>query len=487
MLRSQRSRGRDTARGQILVLFVLSLIVILAVGALVIDGASALVTRRRLQNTGDAAALAGANTLQAAGSAHLCSTASMNPPGAPRQDIVDAVMASIATNWPAITPSQVTITCAQDPAYENQAVRVDLRLTSATFLSAAIGAGAPVVSTTSTALNGQITGSTYSVVLLDPSYLSWPQARRGCPSLLISGGPTLLFDGSVYVNSACDADDGGALATNGNAATVTFGPYRGMNVVGEYAPGPLTITPSPTTGVDPLPDPLADLEPISYGSMTVRSNSRLVLNNATAVFQPGVYRGGIQLRNNSIALLRPGIYVLDGGGLDVGAQAAVCSITTGSTATDCSTFATECPDTTCGVLLFNRGTATGGGAMGQVSISAGATMKLRAYDDRANGNSQFFQYRNLLIWQDGRPAPTSTYTQPEVRLNGGGNVQVSGTVYAPGAKVLMGGGSGGSGGVTVNLLLQFIAWDMEMFGNSTFHFYYSDEDFARPKDYGLVE
>jgi hypothetical protein len=479
------AQGRPREHGQMLVLFALALVVILTVSALLLDGAGTLVTRRRLQNVGDAAALAGANVLQATGSAHICSTVSSNPPGAPRQDIVNAVMASIATNWPAITAGQVTITCAADVAWDNQAVRVDISVTAPSFLGGAIGVGPATVSTTSIGLNGQITGSTYSVVLLDPSNAGWPNLRRGCPSFLISGGPTLIFGGSVHVNSACAASDGGALATNGNSATVNFGANRVLNLVGGYDPGPLTITPPPTTGVDPLEDPLATIEAINVGAQTVRSASRLVLNNTTQVLQPGIYRGGIQLRNSSIALLRPGIFVIDGGGIDVGAQAALCSISATSVATDCSGFAGQCPDTACGVLLFNRGTANGGGAMGQISISAGSTLRLRAYDDRAVGNVGF-EYRNILIWQDGTPAPSSSYSQPIVQLNGGGNVEVSGTVYAPGAKVLMGGGSGGSGG-NVNLTLQFIAWDLEMSGNSSFNFFYSDTDFARPKDYGLVQ
>jgi hypothetical protein len=73
-----------------------------------------------------------------------------------------------------------------------------------------------------------------------------------------------------------------------------------------------------------------------------------------------------------------------------------------------------------------------------------------------------------------------------VSLNGGGNVDIRGTVYAPSAKVEMGGNSGGSGG-TVNLTLQFISWDIEFRGNSNFTFYFSDDEFARPLDYGLVE
>jgi hypothetical protein len=220
--------------------------------------------------------------------------------------------------------------------------------------------------------------------------------------------------------------------------------------------------------------------------MPVRSASRLVLNNQTLVLQPGVYTGGIQLRNSSVAILRPGIYVMNGGGLDVGAQASVCSITATSAATNCNTFATDCPDVTCGVLIFNKGTTNGSGAMGQVTVGAGATLRLRAYDDRANGNVGF-EYRNILIWQDASPAASASYTQPIVQLSGGGNVQISGTVYAPQAKVLMGGNSGGSGGGAVDLLLQFITWDLEMSGNSAFHFFYNDTDFARPKDYGLIQ
>jgi len=124
--------------------------------------------------------------------------------------------------------------------------------------------------------------------------------------------------------------------------------------------------------------------------------------------------------------------------------------------------------------------------MGQVTVGAGATLKLRAYDDRANAD-EHFEYRNLLIWQGASPVPTSSYAQPIIQLSGGGNVDISGTVYAPSAKVLMGGNSGGSGGGSVELLLQFICWDLEMSGNSAFHYFYSDSETTKWKDYGLVQ
>src|SRR6266545_4583759 len=103
-----RTRGRGQS-GQILPLFAFSLVVLLALGALLIDGAGTLVLRRRLQNAGDAAALAGANALQTSGSARVCSTVSTSPPGAARQDIIDAVNASLAVNMPALSSTQISI------------------------------------------------------------------------------------------------------------------------------------------------------------------------------------------------------------------------------------------------------------------------------------------------------------------------------------------------------------------------------------------
>jgi Flp pilus assembly protein TadG len=476
---NHRSQG-----GQILPLFILALVAILAMTALLFDGANALASRRKLQNAGDAAALAGANVLQAAASTRTCSTVGGPPPGAPRQDIVDAVLASLRQNLPGFPASNVTITCPEE--WNNSAVRVDLRDPGTAYFAGAILGGAIAVGTTSAAVNGINQGSIFSVVQLNPWNPSWHQSRRGCPSFLISGGPTLEFEGSIQVNSACPAADGGAMGANGGSATVNLTNNARVRLVGGFNPGPLTIAPPPLTGQRPFPDPLAALAPVPVDSLTVRSTTRLVLNNQAAVLQPGVYKGGIELRNTSRALLRPGIYVLDGGGLSVGSQASFCSISATATPGDCSTFEADCPDATCGVLLFNRGAASGTGAMGPISVSAGASLRLRAYDERAAGDA-YPNYRNLLIWQDRNPQPTSSWSQPVIKLNGGGSVQISGTLYAPSALIEMGGSSGGSGGSSVNLTLQFISWDLTLYGNSSFSFRFSEDDFALPLDYGLVQ
>ncbi|MGZ6372878.1 MAG: hypothetical protein ACXWL8_05735, partial [Candidatus Limnocylindria bacterium] len=142
-------------------------------------------------------------------------------------------------------------------------------------------------------------------------------------------------------------------------------------------------------------------------------------------------------------------------------------------------------------------TGNGAGAMDSVTIGAQATFKVQSYNpdplaDRtvlADGVTPYHNetYRHLLIWQSILPVPTSSYVQPVMTLSGGGNVFMVGSVYAPSAKVTMGGNSGGSGGDTIDLTLQFITWDLELSGNSNFYFRYDATKVPKLLDYGLIE
>jgi hypothetical protein len=482
-----RRHGGRTERGQILPLFALSLVVMLSFAALLFDGANSLVQRRRLQNAGDAAALAGSNMIQLAGSIRSCSASDGPPPGAPRADISAAALASIAANLPGFATANVTVTCAE--GWQNKAVRVNLQVPPTNWFGGAIGFGGSSVGTASVALNGQIAGSVYSVVVLDPANPTWSSGRRGCPAFLISGGPQITFDGSVMIDSACPSSSGGALGTNGSSASVglSSGNNPTIRMVGSYSPGPLVISPTPMTGQPYVKDPFLGLDPPTATGLTVQKTARHVVNGTTETLSPGVYRGGIELRSSAKVFLRPGIYFIDGGDFSVGAQAELCSITATATPANCTAgWAADCPDTQCGVLIYKNVKTTDSVSQDRINVGAGAVLKLRAYDERANGNA-YAEYRNLLIWQSATPVPSSTYEQPWIQLGGGGSADISGTVYAPSAKVLMGGGGSGSGGSATNLTLQFITWNLEISGNATFHFFYNDAEFARPTDYGLVQ
>jgi hypothetical protein len=500
-----RSRRKDQP-GQILVLFVLALVAMFAMLGLLLDGGQALALRRQLQNAGDAAALAAANAIVQSGATAGCSATAGPPPGTPRAAIVTAAQTAVHASLPNLPNSSIDVTCP-DGYSPNYVVQVNLSNHSPGYFAGILGVHGFQVATTSQAVNGQPPGGVkYSVVELDPSNnSSWPAAYRGCPSVLFSGSNTVIFDGSIQVNSACTAANGGALATNGNAATVQVNNSAVINLVGGYAPGALTISPTPRTGQPALADPLAWLPAIPWSTWPtqidptvppVHSSPQTTLSGGATVLEPGVYTGGITMKNSAIAYMRPGIYVMKDavngdGGFQIGSQNKVYSIPAGATSTTDASWATDCTVSNCGVLIFTTGQTSSGmsGPMkDNISVGAGATMKLRPYlhtADRTNTNDQ--RYDHLLFWQDKNPIPTSSYAQPPISLSGGGEINLTGTLYAPSASVQMGGNSGGAGGSSVDVTLQFISWDLQFNGNIGFHFFYQSNSFTRPIDYGLIK
>jgi len=408
---------------------------------------------------------------------------------------VTAAQDAVHASMPGIPNSSISVTC---PAgNDNWVVQVDLVSQSPGFFGGVVGIHGYDVRTTSQAMNGSKTGVKYSIVELDPSNLTWPNGQRGCPSVLFSGSNTVIFDGSVQVNSACAAGNGGALGTNGNSAVVQVNNGATINLVGGYQPGALTITPAPLTGQPSLLDPLRNLVAVPYSGWAAaltRANNQTVLSGGSTVLQPGIYVGGILMKNSATAYMQPGIYVMKDagngdGGFQLGSQNKVYSVASGATSTSDATWTTDCTATNCGVLIYNVGMACASGSpKDAISVGAGATIKLRPYNHNVDGtNTNDASYDNLLIWQDKTPTPSSTCAQPALSLSGGGNISISGTLYAPKAAVQMGGNSGGAGGSSLDVTLQFISWDLSFNGNIGFHFFYQSDSFAKPTEYGLIK
>ena len=504
-------------RGQVLIIFAGAFVVICIMLGLLFDGARGVVMRRQVQDASDAASLAAANVLSGL-LPRTCSATGTTNPGAPQAAVIAAAQASVAKNLPGYNPLNVAVSCpnvtqlaAMGLAVDmvNSVVRVDLTQTSPTYFGSVAGITNMQVGTTSLAVNGRGVSAQYSVVVLDPYNVGPSPKYNGCPAVLFSGSNTITFQGSMQVNSACPANGGGALGTNGNSAILNFFPGKAAYLTGGYAPGPLVISPPPVTGSSPIDDPLAALPTINFSALANRS----VPNGNIKVLDPGIYRGGIQLKNSEVAFLHPGIYVMQDdnsgrGGFTIGAQNKVYSIPSTIYAnsnpppsnpydSNPGQWATDCPVTvpgsagTCGVLLYNQATSNdmSGSSKDPVNVNAGATLKLRPYNDQAAPSdlARDAAYNYLLLWQDKNPQPTMTYEQPAVALSGGGNIDISGTVYAPSAKVTMGGNSGGSGGSAVNITLQFISWDLEFNGGPNFDFIYDSDKFASTYSYGLVK
>ena len=85
-----------------------------------------------------------------------------------------------------------------------------------------------------------------------------------------------------------------------------------ISVVGNYSGG--CISPDPETDGFPGDDPLGDLAPPPYGGCDY---TNMEINSGVATLNPGVYCGGIVIRDESQVILNPGNYILNGGGLTV--------------------------------------------------------------------------------------------------------------------------------------------------------------------------
>lgn len=495
-------RSGASERGQVLLIFAAAFAIIIMMLALLFDGARGVVMRRQLQDASDAAALAAANILQGL-TYKGCSLTEGPPPGAPQAAVVNAAKASIATNVPGYNPNDVVVTC---PAgWDNVAVQVAIGDTSPSFFASIFGDGQLAVNTRSAAIHGPVDPAPFNIVLLNPYHASWPNTTNGCPSFGINGGIAAHFDSAIYVNSACSATEGGAFASKGGSASLTFGGTTGsMRLVGEWKQQALTVTPAPLEHQPPRPDPLAGLPVPPVSNIKVQRASKTTINGTSAgqctsngliagtngcVLEPGVYVGGIELKSSATLYLRPGLYVLKDGGLSLGAQSKVFTVPGTSTGTTAANWPTHCTETNCGVLIYKTTVSSSD----QITVTAGSTFMVRAFEPEVDrtiltggATLDIERYRNLLIWQDANPIPTSTYSQPSIQLQGGGSAVLSGTVYAPSAIVGLGGTPGGSGG-TLNLTLQFIVWDLTLSGNASFHFIYDATAFPRPVDYGLVE
>lgn len=539
-----RSRPTDPEHGQIIVLFALAMVAVLAMGALLFSGAQTLVMRRQLQNSGDAAALAAANLmLNGTGKCTAARISATATDGS--NDLYLAAKSSVMTNlgWTAAqVTSRMTVSCPTDTTYDGFAVKVSLTSTGPNYF----GNGSLRVSTASVAMNGQVGNGDYSVAMLDPSHTSWPSNRRGCPSFLINGGITATFEGSIMVDSICLRSDNtnAAMKAMNNAFAMTLLNGATIRVAGEIAAGTATqITPSPVEHARPIfPDPLGGLKKpcnaVDAATGCVGTNGSLPSVNMAAsgtgicknqdpcIITPGTYTGGIVAgggSNASTVLMRPGVYWIRGGGLTIkSGSGRVIAIPWGNATsgyTDATAkadfalaktdlqvetkFQSNCPSPTisnptpssCGVLIYNGPSSASSNwntNNDPISVGAQGLFLVRAYQpswDTITGNRTLFSsYKNLVFWQARTPAPTgSGQTQPTVSMTGGGCIVLSGTGYAPGGPVSFGGGSCGAGGGDTSLKLQFICWDLTLAGNNNFYFSYSKDFFAKPTTYGLVQ
>jgi len=453
-------------RGQVLVLFAGSLVVIFLVAAIAFDVGMTLLERRDEQNAADAAALAGAKYVSASANFNgSCSTAAGNMAA---NAACEVALANAFDNAAADENVFVRI-----PPIDGQFrglpgfVQVQINATRPSIFGNVIGIGSWAVGTSAVAANQPGVSFSFGMLALSPD---------ACKAIQISGTGTVNSASSVQSNSNGSGCGGspplyGFSRTGSGVLNVTApdAVCRSVSSIQDQGSGTFTCAKDPNSF--PLPDPLATLpaplKPALAAPLKEVDSAGNVINvpagipdrcpgttgtgpseatpgtgcilgqgggqaNRNWILSPGLYPGGITLKGNVTAFLLPGIYWIGGGGFDgqSGNLISVNSETDRAPAT-CTTGATPPCVNGGGVLIYNSFLPTK--AAGPINLGGnGITLNLQPYDYPFGSTTI-----DLVIFQD----RTVALAGDDVTLNGS-NAQASsvrGIVYVPSGDVKVNG------------------------------------------------
>ena len=424
-------------RGQILVIFVLSLTALILFAALAFDTGQLLLERRDQQDAADAAALAGAYYLD--GTATSANTA--------RLRAADVATANGFTNGSGSTV--VNISTPTD--FRIEVVITDNR---PSVFAGIMGVAGWDVSVKAVAVNENGVGAGFAMLALEPTE---------CAAALFSGRGVVDSNGNIQVNSTC-ADS--AFQRTGTS-TVNVSADSACNVVGGIKDrGSGTLNCSTNSGADPIPDPLTGVaappkpdypgdvgaeQPVNNvgatldipdgcpGGATAATEDNPVTCQFTSNYAgttwrlyPGYYPGGIQLQAGTF-YWEPGIYWIGGGGVTVSGNGTVStSVATGGTTLDF------------GIMIYNTedpyfhdecaaGTATDPATMCIQDISLNGASAQVSFWPLHDGSA----WQGLLIFSD-------RTLSADVSINGSdsGTTDTRGTIYDPAGEVQVNGNGG---------------------------------------------
>jgi hypothetical protein len=359
------------------------------------------------------------------------------------------------------------------------------------FFGQLFGRPRGVVATGAVAARESVSANSNSLVALDP---------ESCNAAKINGNGIITIapvdnpdtgdpynGGYVHVNSSCAGgafDDQcgtgeSAFHFSGNSATLDA-PHVYVNGTCQESGG-ANVNALVTEGAPQIGDPLASLvgprqedyppgfcpnNAGTYIQMTPSSNGCTV-NRNTVTLTPGVYWGGWSFRGTStVVKLQPGIYIIAGGGIGVSGSATI------------DTVADESGDPA-RVLIFSTDntmdpTCTSGlgrCVQGEINLTGQGSVEMWGLDSGP--------WRGLLIWQDGDGSnPTA-----QVKIAGGGALNLAGTIYAPSANVKIDGNGDAEG---TRLAVQIISWTWDVGGRGDLYMPYDPSQLYHIIQRGLV-
>ena len=343
-------------RGAVLILFAVLLPILLGFAALAMDVAFVVMTKARMQNAADAAALAGASGLLAGdnlANARLTALNLANLNGY----TADASTVVTISNPPGANPNGTTPTFAADTTY----VRATIVQTVDTYFAKILGFSTIALTATAVAAPGN---------LALPCMMSMASNLSG--ALTITGNGTIVANNcNIVVNSTSPT----AMRITGNVSVTA----SAINVVGGYTKtGNGTIS-TVTTNAPVLADPFASIPKPSFTSCTYTSFFRT--GNGAITLNPGTYCDGITITGNHSVAFNPGLYLVYGGGI----------LLTGNIS----------PISGTGVTIYNSGNGTSY-PYGDITITGNTTVNLAAPTTGI--------YSGMLMMQDPANTRDATFT-----------------------------------------------------------------------------
>jgi RHS repeat-associated protein len=250
-----------------------------------------------------------------------------------------------------------------------------------------------------------------ALLLLDPSARG-ALSVTGLGGAQVTGGGALVID-SANAQAAVAAGQGNVSATEidiaGNPGFVATGSGTFQGVI--------------HSGVAPSADPLAGLPAPQPPAQTFGAVNYTGAGPLTLL--PGTYVGGITVVGQGSVTLLPGLYYLKGGGFAVTGQGGVSGD---------------------GVVIYNDGGA---------GISFTGTGNVRLTPPTAG------TYQDITVFQNRSSAAP-------ISLAGGGNVNITGTVYAPAATLNLTGDGGLASPAAAGTINEYVLYDLKVAGNGGF-------------------
>lgn len=508
----------DHGRGQILVITAVGLVVLMGIGALVVDLGFSWMLRRQEQNAADPAALAAARFIKdpVAGVQAIDMTSAED--AACRYAIENGIFDStnIACDQ-ALDPRGASLEVIYPPATGPYAghsgyVQITISKQHPTFFGRLFGQSMATVSASAVAARERGTANTTSIYVKNPI---------GCPTMTVGGNSYIHIypapgvtdaGGFVHVESSCGQPyTSNDACSNGTGALKIDGTNANL-----YAPKVDLVGSCQTTQSDephgildeaasPFGEPLRlqfpAIDPSTPGAycgdtgpqtQPTGSYAKGCGNNPLTwaavpcpapdssdncvTLNPGVYYGGWKIGTHMRVTLNPGIYIIAGGGITITADGELSSLAGGALPAPVLIFNTDNPAKS-GCPINNNA-----GCQQDLDITAGGALKLAgllrdeacppvSFDpDPSNPDDDGCPFGGIVIWYDQNGSQSAAHTGL-ISIAGGTELQLSGTIYAPEAVVNITGNSQTNtdedvcpAGVDQVAAVQIIAWELEIGG-----------------------